>query len=166
MPMSQEERQEIDELRETIRGIGATLKHLRQEKEELDRVKTGPNGEIDLEAWSKAEAVRGKIQATKAWRGEVQGRLNDLLRPFRARKVIPALQEHGATVTQLIEEVRTALPAESRATPHLQRALDEALTFEDEGTALGKLLDLFLFGEVRGAIQEVLGIDVSNGTGG
>ena len=60
---------------------------------------------------------------------------------------------------------QAALPPDRRATPQLQAALDEALTLDDDGHALGKLLDLFLFGEVPGAIQEVLGIDVSNGTG-
>ena len=90
MSMSEEVRQEIDQLRDTIREIGATLKQLRQERDELDGIKTGPQGEIDLEAWSKAEAVRGKIQATMVLREEVQGRRNDLLRPYRAKKVIPA----------------------------------------------------------------------------
>ena len=166
MPMSQEERQEIDEVRETIRGIGATLKHLRQEKEELDRIKTGPQGEIDLEAWSKAEAAKGKIQATKLWRAEVQGRLNDLLRPYKANKVIPALEETGASVPELLQEIRAALPPESEAAPYLREELGEALTLDDNGRMLGKLLDLFLFREIRGAIKEVLGIDVSNGNGG
>ncbi|MCZ6688968.1 MAG: hypothetical protein O7H41_05135 [Planctomycetota bacterium] len=32
-------------------------------------------------------------------------------------------------------------------------------------SALGKLLDLFLFREIRSAIKEVLGIEVSNGNG-
>ena len=31
---------------------------------------------------------------------------------------------------------------------------------------LGRLLDLFLFGEVRGAVEQVLGVKVSNGNGG
>ena len=166
MSMSEETRREIDQLRDTIREIGATLKQLRQERDEIDRIKTGPQGEIDLEAWSKAESTRGRIQATMTWRDEVQGRLNDLLRPFRARKVIPALQEHGATVKQLIEEVRAELPSESSATPHLRAALDQALTLDDDGHALGRLLDLFLFGEVRGAVESVLGVKVTNGTGG
>ena len=166
MPMSQEERQEIDEVRETIRGIGATLKHLRQEKEELDRIKTGPQGEIDLEAWDKGEEVREQIQVVVAKREEVQTRLNDLLRPFRAAKVVPALRETGATVKELITEVRAVLPQGSSATPHLQQELDEALAIDDEGHALGRVLDLFLFREVRGAVEQVLGVKVSNGNGG
>ncbi len=31
---------------------------------------------------------------------------------------------------------------------------------------LGKLLDLFMFREIRGAVEQVLGIKVSNGNGG
>ena len=37
---------------------------------------------------------------------------------------------------------------------------------EDEGHMLGRLLDLFLFGEVRGAVEQVLGVKVRNGNGG
>ena len=62
--------------------------------------------------------------------------------------------------------MRAVLPAESSATPHLQRVLDGALAIEDEGSALGKVLDLFLFREVRGAVEQVLGVKVSNGNGG
>ena len=98
-------------------------------------------------------------------RDEVQGRLNDLLRPFRAAKVVPALRETGATVKELISEVRAVLPSESSATPHLRQALDEAVVIDDEGTALGKVLDLFLFREVRGAVEDVLGVGLSKGNG-
>ncbi len=37
---------------------------------------------------------------------------------------------------------------------------------EDERCMLGRLLDLFLFGEIRGAVEQVLGVKVSNGNGG
>ena len=58
-------------------------------------------------------------------RNEVQGRLDDLRRPFRAKKVIPALQEHGATVTQLIEEVQPELPFGSSSTTTEAEAVTE-----------------------------------------
>ncbi len=78
----------------------------------------------------------------------------------------PPSGRSGASGKELITEVRAVLPSESSATPHLQEALDEAHVIEDEGTALGKVLDLFLFREVRGAVEQVLGVKVSNGTGG
>ena len=90
----------------------------------------------------------------------------DFFRPFGAARIIPVLRETGDSVKDLIEEVRKVLPPESTATPHLQQELDEALGLEDDGHALGKLLDLFLFGEVRGAVEQVLGVKVSNGNGG
>ena len=40
------------------------------------------------------------------------------------------------------------------------------MSIEDEGHALGKLLDLLLFGEVRRTVEQVFGIKVSNGNGG
>ncbi len=49
--MTDEVRQEIDQLREEIRQIGATLRRLREDLAEIERVKTGPKGEIDLDAW-------------------------------------------------------------------------------------------------------------------
>ena len=159
-------RQEIDEIREEIRQIGATLRQLREDLTVIEKIKTGPKGEIDLEAWDKAESVREEIRVVVAKREEVQGTLNDLLRPFRAAKVVPALRETGGSVKELITEVRTLLPPESSATPHLQDALEEALAIDDEGQALGKMLDLFLFREIRGAVEQVLGIKVSNGSGG
>ena len=164
--MTEEVRREIDQLREEIRSIGATLRQLREDLSEVEKVKTGPQGEIDLEAWDKGEEVRGQIQVVVARRDEVQGRLNDLLRPFRAARVVPALRETGGTVKQLITEVRGVLPPESSATPYLEEALDQALAVEDEGTALGRVLDLFLFREVRGAVEQVLGVKLSNGNGG
>ncbi len=99
-------------------------------------------------------------------RSEVQGRLNDLLHPYRSAQIVPALRESGATVRELITEVQAVLPRESSATPHLEKALDEAVAIEDEGTALGKILDLFLFREVRGAVEQVLRVKVSDGNGG
>ncbi len=164
--MSEETRREIDQLREEIRSIGASLRQLREDLSEVERVKTGPQGEIDLEAWDKGEGVREEIRVVVRKRDEVQGRLNDLLRPFRAAKVVPALRETGASVRELITEVRAVLPPESSATPHLRDALDEAVAIEDDGTALGKVLDLFLFREVRGAVEQVLSVKLSNGTGG
>ncbi len=68
-------------------------------------------------------------------------------------------------MNELIAEVRAELPGESSATPHLEEALDEALTIDDEGTALWKVLDLFIFREVWGGVEQVLGVKVSNGTG-
>ncbi len=62
----------------------------------------------------------------------------------------PALRETGASVKELIIEVRAVLSRESSATPHLQEALDEAIAIQDWGTALGMLLDLYLFREVEG----------------
>ena len=164
--MTEETRREIDQLREELRAIGATLRQLRADQAEADKVKSGPKGEIDLGGWEKAETVREEIRVVVAKREEVQRRLNDLLRPFRAARVVPALRETGGSVKDLITEVRAALPAESTATPHLQQVLDGALAIEDEGSALGKVLDLFLFREVRGAVEQVLGVKVSNGNGG
>ncbi len=166
MSMSEEVRREIDQLREEIRSVGATLRQLRGDLSEVDSKKSGPGGEIDLSLWNKADEAREEIREVLRKRDEVQGRLNDRLRPFRAAKVVPALRETGATVQQLITEVRAVLPPESSATPHLRDALDEAVAIEDEGTALGRVLDLFLFREVRGAVEQVLGVKVSNGTGG
>ena len=114
----------------------------------------------------KGEEVREQIRGVISRREVVQGRLNDLLRPFRAARIVPALRETGGSVKDLITEVRKVLPPESTATPHLQQELDEALGLEDEGHMLGRLLDLFLFGEVRGAVEQVLGVKVSNGNGG
>ena len=51
------------------------------------------------------------------------------------------------------EVVREALPAllqESPVKPHRESAIDEAMAIDDEGTALGRVLDLFLFREIRG----------------
>ena len=39
------------------------------------------------------------------------------------------------------------------------------MSIEDEGHGLGRLLDLFLFGEVRPAVEQVLGVRVTNGNG-
>ncbi|MCZ6689786.1 MAG: hypothetical protein O7H41_09300 [Planctomycetota bacterium] len=36
----------------------------------------------------------------------------------------------------------------------------------DDGDALGRILDLFMFREIRGAVEQVLGIKVSNGNRG
>ncbi len=165
MSMSEETRRDIDQLREELRTIGATLRQLREDLGAVDEMKSGPRGEIDLEAWNKGEEVREQIRVVISRREEVQGRLNDLLRPFRAARIVPALRETGGTVRDLIAEVRVALPRDSSATPHLQHELDEALGLEDEGHALRRLLDLFLFGEVRGAVELVLGVKVSNGNG-
>ncbi len=166
MPMSEETRREIDQLREEIRTIGATLRQLREDLAEIERIKTGPKGEIDLEAWDKAESALEEIRVVVAKREEVQGRLNDLLRPFRAARVVPALRAAGGSVREFITEVRAVLPMESSATPHLREALDEAIGIHDEGLMLGKILDLFKFREIRGAVEQVLGIKVSNGNGG
>ena len=54
----------------------------------------------------------------------------------------------------------------SSATPHLREALDAAIGIDDEGLRLGKILDLFMFREIRGAVEQALGIKVSNGNGG
>ena len=67
---------------------------------------------------------------------------------------------------EFITEVRAVLPMESSATPHLREALDAAMGIDDEGRALGRILDLFMFREIRGAVEQVLGIKVSNGNGG
>ncbi len=166
MSMSEETRRNIDQLREELRTIGATLRQLRDDVGAVDQMKSGPRGEIDLDAWNKGEEVREQIRGVISRREEVQGRLNDLLRPFRAARIVPALRETGGSVKELITEVRKVLPQERAATPHLQQELDEALGIEDEGHALGKLLDLLLFGEVRGAVEQVLGVKVSNGNGG
>ena len=163
--MTDEVRQEIDQLREEIRQIGATLRRLREDLAEIEKVKTGPQGEIDLEAWNQAEEIRGKIRDCMSRRDEVQGRLNDLLRPFRAKKIVPVLRAKGIGVKEFLEAVKAALPTDAPSTRHLVAEMDEAIGLEDDGQALGKLLDLFLFGEVRGAIKEVLGIEVSNGNG-
>jgi hypothetical protein len=163
--MTDEVRQEVDQLREEIRQIGATLKGLRQDLDEINRIKSGPQGEIDLGAWNEAEAVRDKIRDCCVRRDHVQGRLNDLLRPFRAKKVVPVLRDKGISVQELVQSVRDRIPEESPSARHLLEVLDEALGIKDEGHALGKLLDVFLFGEIRGAVEEVLGIEVSNGNG-
>ncbi len=166
MSMSEETRREIDQIREEIRSIGAALRQLREDLSGVDRIKTGPQGEIDLGAWDRAEGVREEIRVVVRKRDEVQGRLNDLLRPFRAARVVPALRESGGTVRELITEVRGILPSDSPAAPHLEEVLDQALAVEDEGTALGRVLDLFLFREVRGAVEQVLGVSLTNGNGG
>ena len=57
-------------------------------------------------------------------------------------------------------------PGDSSATPHLQQEIGEALGLEDDGHMLGRLLDLFLFGEIRGADKQVLRVKISNGNGG
>ena len=106
--MTEEVRREIDGLRSEIRQIGATLRQLREDLAEMERIKTGPKGEIDLEAWEKADGIREEVQVVVAKRGVVQGRLNDLLRPFRAARIVPALRESGGSVKELITEVRAA----------------------------------------------------------
>ncbi|MCZ6690687.1 MAG: hypothetical protein O7H41_13925 [Planctomycetota bacterium] len=164
--MTEEVRKEIDELRNEIRQIGATLKGFRQDLDEINRIKTGPQGEIDLDAWNQAEEIRQKIRDCESRRDEVQARLNDLLRPFKAKKVIPALRERGISVQELLTAVKEGVPDESPSARYLRAALDEAMAIEDEGTALGKLLDLFLFGEVRRTVERVLEIQASNGNGG
>ena len=143
--MTEEVRREIDGLRSEIRQIGATLRQLREDLAEIDRIKTGPKGEIDLESWNRAEEVREKIRVCQQRRDKVQWRLNSLLRPFRAARVVPALRETAGTVKDLLGEVRKLLPPDSLATPHLQGVLDEALTVDDDGDALGRILDLFMF---------------------
>ncbi|MCZ6690308.1 MAG: hypothetical protein O7H41_11935 [Planctomycetota bacterium] len=163
--MTDEVRNEIDQLREEIRQIGATLKGFRQDLDEIDRIKTGPQGEIDLEAWNRAEGVRDKIRDCVSRRDHVQGRLNELLRPFRAKKVIPALRERGMSVKELIGNVKKAIPEEGPAGRHLRPVLEEALGIDDEGQALGRLLDQFLWWEVRSEVQRLLGIEVQNGNG-
>ena len=52
------------------------------------------------------------------------------------------------------------------STRHLVAELDEAIGLEDDGRALGKLLDQFLWWEVRSEVQRLLGIEVRNGNGG
>ena len=73
MSMSEETRRGIDQLREEIRSIGATLRQLREDLSEVEKVKTGPQGEIDLEAWDKAEGVREEMRVVVKKRDEVQG---------------------------------------------------------------------------------------------
>ncbi len=48
----------------------------------------------------------------------------------------------------------------------LQHGVELEDVRKDEGHMLGRLLDLFLFGEIRGAGEQVLGVKVSNGNGG
>jgi hypothetical protein len=163
MPMSEETRKTIDRLRAIIRTIGATLKGLHRRLDEIEDTKTGPGGEIDLKLWKDAEHVRERIQGRCERRDKVQARLNDLLREYRANRVVPALREKGMPVRDLIAAVQAAIPSENRSSRKLRAALDEALATEDEGRALGKLLDLFLYGEVRGPVGEILGIELSNG---
>ena len=163
--MTEEVRKEIDELREEIREIGATLKGLRQDLREAEEIKSGPRGEIDLKEWNKAEGIQDKIRDCKSRRDVVQARLNDLLRPFKANKVVPALRERGISVRELLTAVKEGVPDESPSARYLRAALDEAMAIENDGTALGKLLDLFLFGEVRSTVEQVLGIQASNGNG-
>ena len=79
--------------------------------------------------------------------------------------MIPALRERGISVRELIQSVREAIPKDSPSARYLETALDDALGIEGEGRAFGKVLDLFLFGEVRGTVEQVLGIQVSNGNG-
>ena len=126
----------------------------------------GLRSEIDLEAWNKAEEVRQKIRDCVSRREEVQGRLNDLLRPFRAARVVPALREKGMSVKELIGAVKRAIPEQGPAGQHLRPVLEEAQEIDDEGQALGKLLDQFLWWEVRSEVQRLLGIQVTNGNGG
>ena len=164
--MSEKTRKAIDEHRQEIREIGAALKGLRQELDDLDRIKSGPRNEIDLDAWKQADEVRAKIRDCKSRRDTVQAELNDLLRPFRADKVIPALRKKEIAVKDLIKSVKAAIPEASEAADHLHAALDDALALADDGQALGRLLDLFLFKEIRGPVCEILGIEIGNGNGG
>ena len=53
-----------------------------------------------------------------------------------------------------------------RPSPSLRPGVNLEDVREDEGHMLGALLDLFLFREVRGAVEQVLGVKVSNGNGG
>ena len=43
--------------------------------------------------------------------------MNDLLRPFRAKKVIPVLREKGIGVREFLEAVKAALPTDAPSTP-------------------------------------------------
>ena len=66
---------------------------------------------------------------------------------------------------ELLTAVKEGVPAESPSARYLRAALGEAMAIENDGTALEKLLDLFLFGEVRSTLEQVLGVKVSNGNG-
>ena len=77
--------------------------------------------------------------------------------------LILALREKGLSVKAFLKSVRDMIPQESPSARHLLGVLDEALIMDDEGRSLGLLLDQFLFGEVRRAVEEVLGVEVSNG---
>ena len=70
--MTEETRRDIDQLREELRTIGATLRQLRQDLGAVDQMKSGPRGEIDLEAWNKGEEVREQIRGVLSRRGEVE----------------------------------------------------------------------------------------------
>ena len=163
--MSDETRETIDHLRAIIRKIGVSLKALRNRLDEIEKVKTGPRGEIDLDEWNRADHVQERVKARTRRRNRVQTKLNDFLRPYKARRVIPVLREKGIPVRTFLERVREALAIESPYPRHLIAEIDEALALDDEGQALGKLLDLFLFGEIRGAVEKILGVKVSNGNG-
>ena len=52
-----------------------------------------------------------------------------------------------------------------RSGQRLSRAVGAAECVQ-KATVLGKILDLFMFREIRGAVEQVLGIKVSNGNGG
>ncbi len=54
----------------------------------------------------------------------------------------------------------------SQPSPSLQPGVDLDRVREDKGHMLGRLLDLRQFREVRGAVEQVLGVKVSNGNGG
>ena len=47
------------------------MKGLRQDLREPEKIKTGPRGEIDLEAWNQAEGIRDKIRDCESRRDEV-----------------------------------------------------------------------------------------------
>ena len=79
-----------------------------------------------------------------------------------ARASSPSL----GSVRELLTAVKEGVPDESPSARYPRAALDEAMAIKDKGTALGKLLDLFLFGEVRSTVEKVLGANVSNGNGG
>ncbi len=60
-----------------------------------------------------------------------------------------------------LEVQRSGLPS-----PSLQPGVELEDVRRDESHRLGRLRDRFLFEEVRRAVEQVLGVKVSNGNGG
>ena len=63
--------------------------------------------------------------------------------------------------TRSIDVQRSGHPS-----PPLQRGIELEDIRAKGGHMFGRLLEFFRFGEVRGAVEQVLGVKVSNGNGG